>query len=69
MAPDADIRGSGATVSAAASALDELRDPSGSQATLRADGVPVSVTCVGQPNPSYRNYFTGKPPSYVAALL
>ncbi|MBV9095750.1 MAG: hypothetical protein JO132_18085 [Streptosporangiaceae bacterium] len=49
--------------------INELRDPSGLQATLRADGVPASVTYVGQPNPSCRNYFAGKPPSYVAGLL
>lgn len=30
----------------------ELRDPSGLQATLRADGVPASVTFFGRPNPA-----------------
>jgi hypothetical protein len=30
----------------------ELRDPSGLQATLRADGVPASITFFGQPNPA-----------------
>ena len=34
----------------------ELHDPAGLQRTLRADGVPASVTFVGQQNPSCRPY-------------
>jgi hypothetical protein len=34
----------------------ELRDPAGLQSTLRADGVPASVTSIGQENPSCRRY-------------
>jgi hypothetical protein len=34
----------------------ELRDPSGLQSTLRADGVPASVTSVASPDPSCRPY-------------
>jgi len=49
--------------------INELRDPSGLQATLRADGVPASVTYVGQPNPSCRNYLTGTQPGYGAGLI
>ena len=30
----------------------ELRDPAALQSTLRADGVPVSITFIGQPNPA-----------------
>jgi len=30
----------------------ELRDPAGLQRTLRADGVPASVTFAGQQNPA-----------------
>ncbi|MGO9162360.1 MAG: hypothetical protein ACLP7J_16930 [Streptosporangiaceae bacterium] len=30
----------------------ELRDPAGLQATLRADGIPASVTFFGRPNPA-----------------
>jgi hypothetical protein len=38
----------------------ELRDPAGLQRTLRADGVPVSVTFIGQPNPACQPYgFSG----------
>jgi hypothetical protein len=32
--------------------VSELRDPAGLQSTLRADGVPASVTFLGQPNPA-----------------
>lgn len=32
--------------------IHELRDPAALQHTLRADGVPVSVTFIGQPNPA-----------------
>jgi hypothetical protein len=40
----------------------ELRDPAGLQATLRADGVPASVTFGGQPNPACQGYpFDGSP--------
>ena len=34
----------------------ELRDPAGLQRTLRADGVPASVTFIGQPNPACHGY-------------
>jgi hypothetical protein len=34
----------------------QLSDPSGLQSTLRADGVPASVTSVGSANPSCRAY-------------
>jgi len=34
----------------------ELRDPAGLQRTLRADGVPASVTFSGQQNPACRGY-------------
>jgi hypothetical protein len=38
----------------------ELRDPAGLQRTLRADGVPVSVTFIGQSNPACQPYgFSG----------
>ena len=32
----------------------QLRDPSGLQSTLRADGVPASVTSIASPDPSCR---------------
>ena len=34
----------------------ELRDPAGLQRTLRADGVPASVTFLGHPNPACHRY-------------
>jgi hypothetical protein len=37
-------------------AIRELRDPAGLQRTLRADGVPASVTFSGQPNPACQPY-------------
>ncbi len=49
--------------------VNELRDPSALQATLRADGVPANVTFIGQPDRACRNYLTGKPPSYVVAEI
>jgi len=36
--------------------INELRDPAGLQARLRADGVPVSVTFSGHPNPACSGY-------------
>lgn len=36
--------------------INELRDPAGLQARLRADGVPASVTFSGQPNPACHGY-------------
>jgi hypothetical protein len=39
----------------------ELKDPSGLQSTLRADGVPSSVTFAGQPNRACRAYPGGTP--------
>lgn len=42
----------------------ELRDPAGLQRTLRADGVPASVTFIGQQNPACQPYPPpGNPPS------
>jgi hypothetical protein len=37
----------------------ELRNPAGLQSTLRADGVPASITPIGQENPSCRRYPAG----------
>jgi hypothetical protein len=39
--------------------IDELRDPAALQRTLRADGVPVSVTFIGQANPACQPYGSG----------
>jgi hypothetical protein len=39
--------------------IGELRNPAGLQSTLRADGVPASVTAVGHENPSCRRYPAG----------
>jgi len=36
--------------------VSELRDPAGLQSTLRADGVPASVTFTGQGNPACQGY-------------
>lgn len=36
--------------------LRQFRDPAGLQATLRADGVPASVTLASQPNPACHGY-------------
>jgi hypothetical protein len=42
--------------------IHELRDPAALQRTLRADGVPVSVTFIGQSNPACQPYgFSGSP--------
>lgn len=42
--------------------IHELRDPAALQARLRGDGVPVSVTFIGQPNPACQPYnFSGSP--------
>jgi hypothetical protein len=42
--------------------IHQLRDPAQLQRTLRADGVPVSVTFIGQPNPACQPYnFSGSP--------
>jgi hypothetical protein len=42
----------------------ELRDPAGLQRTLRADGVPASVTFIGQQNPACHSVNQGgQPPS------
>jgi hypothetical protein len=37
----------------------ELRDPAALQRTLRADGVPASVTFAGQQNPACQGYLAG----------
>jgi hypothetical protein len=44
----------------------QLRDPAALQATLRADGVPASVTFIGQQNPACQAYSwpPGPPPSF-----
>jgi hypothetical protein len=50
----------------------ELTDPAGLQGTLRADGVPASVTFRNQPNPACRPYPGGTiawPPQSPPALL
>ena len=39
--------------------IHELRDPAALQRTLRADGVPVSVTFTGQANPACQPYGSG----------
>jgi hypothetical protein len=39
--------------------IHQLRDPAGLQSTLRADGVPASVTFTGQPNPACQPYPRG----------
>jgi hypothetical protein len=39
--------------------IHELRDPAGLQRTLRADGVPVSVTFIGQPDAACQPYGSG----------
>jgi hypothetical protein len=41
----------------------ELKDPAGLQSTLRADGVPASVTFASQQNPACRPYPGGTPQS------
>jgi hypothetical protein len=42
----------------------DAADPAGLQATLRADGVPASVTFTGQPNPACQTYtFNGSSPT------
>ena len=42
--------------------IHELRNPATLQRTLRADGVPVSVTFIGQSNPACQPYgFSGSP--------
>jgi hypothetical protein len=53
----------------------EMRDPAGLQATLRADGVPASVTFIGQQNPACQvipgPVLNGKPqgPAAVARVV
>ena len=39
--------------------IHELRDPAALQRTLRADGIPVSVTFIGQSNPACQPYGSG----------
>ena len=49
----------------------ELKDPAGLQRTLRADGVPASVTFASQQNPACRLYSggtPGQPPHYTPLL-
>jgi hypothetical protein len=43
--------------------INQLEDPAGLQDTLRADGVPASVTFVNQPNPACQPYPGGTPES------
>jgi hypothetical protein len=47
----------------------ELRDPAGLQRTLRADGIPASVTFTGQQNPACRGYPGGGSQSQQRQLL
>jgi hypothetical protein len=47
----------------------ELRDPAGLQRTLRADGVPASVTFIGQPNPACHGHTGGGDQSQRRQLL
>jgi hypothetical protein len=47
----------------------ELKDPAGLQRTLRADGIPASVTLVDQQNPSCQPYPGGTPRQGVTPLL
>jgi hypothetical protein len=47
----------------------ELRDPAGLQHTLRADGVPASVTFTGQQNPACQGYPGGGSQSQRRHLL
>jgi hypothetical protein len=47
----------------------ELKDPAGLQRTLRADGVPASVTFAGQQNPACRGYSGGGSQSQRQQLL
>ncbi|MGH3255214.1 MAG: hypothetical protein ACRDOU_07350 [Streptosporangiaceae bacterium] len=47
----------------------ELTDPAGLQATLRADGVPASVTFAGQQNPACQGYSGGGSQSQRRQLL
>ena len=47
----------------------ELRDPAGLQRTLRADGVPASVTFTGQQNPACQSYPGGGSQSQRRHLL
>ena len=47
----------------------ELRDPAGLQRTLRADGVPASVTFIGQPNPACHGHRGGGDRSQRLQLL
>ncbi len=49
--------------------IHELRDPAGLQRTLRADGVPVSVTFTGQSNPACQPYGLSGSPSQHRHLL
>ena len=50
-------------------AIHELRDPARLQHTLRADGVPVSVTFTGQANPACQPYGSGGSPGQHRHLL
>ena len=47
----------------------ELKDPAGLQSTLRADGVPASVTLINQQNPACQPYPDGTPRQGVTPLL
>ena len=42
----------------------QLHDPAALQATLRADGVPVSVTFIGQQNPACQPYSSSGSPAH-----
>jgi hypothetical protein len=49
--------------------ISELKDPAGLQSTLRADGVPASVSFAGQENPACQGYVFGGSQSQRRQLL
>ena len=49
--------------------VSELSDPAGLQSTLRADGVPASVTFLNQPNTTCSRYPHGTDPSLLARIF
>lgn len=49
--------------------INELRDPAGLQKTLRADGVPASVTFFSQPRASCQRYTSGDETSLIGKIF
>jgi hypothetical protein len=49
--------------------INQLRDPAGLQRTLRADGVPASVTFFGQENGSCQRYTSGDEPGLIGKVF